>query len=297
MKFELKEVSGVTNAILALKFSKRNYNDTVDGYIRYLVYKFSNPNGFIYNRNNTTMTEEDNRQWGKLEEQLNVVSKWGAGVGFNSNIDAGHETILRFIDLTFVVTGLHRGAQDDLDSHAMRMNNRIVRSSSRLGVFGSDEMSDWYKTRIISFEDIMDVLDNKTFDFPEIYIDCDDNEYVKTSYGYIRKDLLEDKDTMRGLYRLSIPSDCIFTVSLHDFRHIYKRRNKWTHAAPELAEGIEQARKEVEEKLHILGMLVAHDYCDDGKMHHIMNISKHYTPNYPDAEDTEKEIVDNDKKY
>ena len=54
------------------------------------------------------------------------------------------------------------------------------------------------------------------------------------------------------------------------------RRNEFTHASPELAEGIEDLADQIEKALPILGDLVRNDYCDDGKLHHIMNICKHF---------------------
>ncbi len=51
----------------------------------------------------------------------------------------------RFLDFSFTVYNLHRAGQDDLDSHAKRMENRIIRSSTRLADFAAGEMSDYYK--------------------------------------------------------------------------------------------------------------------------------------------------------
>jgi len=168
------------------------------------------------------------------------------------------------------VTGLHRAGQDDLDSHSMRMNNRIVRSSSRLTTKGSTELSDWYKDKVIPFNAIV----NDGTVAPE-HITRDGCVFVKTSSGYVREDLLEDKDTLRGLYPLGMASDCIFKVTLHDMRHIYMRRNKYTHASPELQEGIEMLADQIEEALPCdLGKLIRNDYCHDGKLHHIMKIKK-----------------------
>ena len=59
-------------------------------------------------------------------------------------------------------------------------------------------------------------------------------------------------------------------------RHIYKRRNEYTHAAPELKMAIEQVADQIEDKLPVLGQLVRNEWCDDGKLHHVMKVSKHY---------------------
>ena len=65
--------------------------------------------------------------------------------------------MLRFIDISVTVEGLHRAGQDDWDSHAARFNNRIIRSSTRLASFGY-EMSEWYQDKIIPTDAALDLL-------------------------------------------------------------------------------------------------------------------------------------------
>ena len=52
-----------------------------------------------------------------------------------------HITVLRFIDISIMTEGLHRAGQDDVDAHARRFDNRIIRSSTRLSTFSDDEIS------------------------------------------------------------------------------------------------------------------------------------------------------------
>ena len=281
MKFTLMEVRGLADACLALKMSRRSYTQEYENKlrdaIRFCTYEKT---GFFYKE--ATMAKE-NGDYVWLVNELNKVAKWGAGVGMDTYIDAGHETILRFIDFSIHVEGLHRGAMDDFDAHAMRMNNRIVRSSTRgNGAYNANEMSDWYKDKIVT-AGYIDSVNGSAVDT----ITIDGEVYVNVGDGYIRKDLAQNGDAQRGLYRLSIPMDCICKINLHDMRHIYMRRNKYTHASPELAYGIEMLADQIEEALPCdLGKLVRYDYCDDWddfdtgangpKLCHIMDIKKTY---------------------
>lgn len=277
MKFTLMEVRGLADACLSLKMSRRSYTQEYENKlrdaIRFCTYEKT---GFFYKE--ATMAKE-NGDYVWLVNELNKVAKWGAGVGVDTSIDAGHETILRFIDFSIHVEGLHRGAMDDFDAHAMRMNNRIVRSSTRgNGAYNANEMSDWYKDKIVT-AGYIDSVNGSASDT----ITIDGEVYVNVGDGYIRKDLAQNGDAQRGLYRLSIPMDCICKINLHDMRHIYMRRNKYTHASPELAYGIEMLADQIEEALPChLGKLVRYDYCIDADgycdMHHIMDIEKVYVP-------------------
>lgn len=277
MKFTLMEVRGLADACLSLKMSRRSYTQEYENKlrdaIRFCTYEKT---GFFYKE--AAMAKE-NGDYVWLVNELNKVAKWGAGVGMDTYIDAGHETILRFIDFSIHVEGLHRGAMDDFDAHAMRMNNRIVRSSTRgNGAYNANEMSDWYKDKIVT-AGYIDSVNGSAADT----ITIDGEVYVNVGDGYIRKDLAQNGDAQRGLYRLSIPMDCICKINLHDMRHIYMRRNKYTHASPELAYGIEMLADQIEEALPCdLGKLVRYDYCIDTDgycdMHHIMDIKKMYMP-------------------
>lgn len=146
-----------------------------------------------------------------------------------------HITLLKFIDLSFTVEGLHRAGQDDWDSHAERFHNRIVRSSTRLADFGTGEMSDWYQGKILPLEDALQLLDN---DLPEEIVK-DGVTYVRAVNGYIRKGMENDKDVKRGLYMLSIPSNFIFKCDLANFAHVYKQRGAHGTANPEVKQAAE----------------------------------------------------------
>lgn len=294
MEFKLTEVTGLAQAMTSLKMSKRNYNYEDHMELIRFVNLMSDYRGFIQRAGHPQSSYD------KLIAEMNKLAKWGAGVGQDGAWkDDGHETLLRYIDLAFVTLGLHRGAQDDLDAHSMRFNNRVVRASTRLGNFSPGERSSWYENRIRSIEDMM--LATGLGTPPAEYTDENGVTWKYTSTGYVRADLIGttcEKDCKRGNYPLSIPGDAIWKINLFDLRHVYMRRNEYTHANPELRIGIEQLADQVEDALPgDLGKLVRYDYAlipdvdsngvltiptDPAKMSfnlvHVMDVRKVYFP-------------------
>ena len=218
MKVYLNEINGLWAAIDAMYFSKRTWTREAEVELKNMYW-------------------ENYGQWGKLirnditpefNKLMDNLFKWSTS----------HITLAKFLDFTFTVEGLHRGAQDDFDSHAKRLDNRIVRSSTRLSKFG-DEKSDWYKGRILSTDEAL-----KMVDIPKpAEIVVDGVTYVACTNGYVREDLKDDKDTLRGLYMLSIPSNFIFKCNGTEFAHIINERDKDSHAAPELRLMIEECKR------------------------------------------------------
>lgn len=181
----------------------------------------------------------------QFEEWMDKIIKWGVD-GFQdleSDICIqGHTTLLRFIDISITVEGLHRAGQDDLDSHAARMDNRIVRSSTRLATFSDGEKSEWYQNKILyPFEVIRDL----GIKLPNVFIDEDGDRYVKTDFGYIREDLENDKDVKRGLYPEAIPSNFTFKIQYPELCHIYQHRDELSGANPEVKKCVEQIAAEL----------------------------------------------------
>lgn len=224
MKVYLNSIQGIPDAITSMFMSKRTWtrdkeleirrvcNRVLDRTGRFQIGPFSkDPDVIQYN------------------EWLEKLCKWGRE----------HITMLKFIDLSFTVEGLHRGGQDDWDSHAKRFDNRIIRSSTRLAKF-SDEMSDYYKGKIVPTDEMAEFLG---IDLPDRVIAQDGQPYVKTVNGYVREDLKEDKDVLRGLYMLSIPSNFIYKVNLAEFAHVVKERNANGHANPEVKQLCEESVK------------------------------------------------------
>ena len=227
MNVYLNRVDGIDDAIISMFLSKRTLNREMELDIRKEVsshsrhfFKDDNPIGSLLE-----VSEE-------LDDWLKKLFKWGVR----------HYTMLRFIDLSFTVYGLHRGAQDDLDSHAMRMNNRIIRASTRLADFSRGEMSEYYVGKIIPTDIALAFLGITTPD----ELEYEGKTYVRAANGYVLKDMKDSKDVKRGLYMLSIPSNFIFKIQLTEFAHVFKERNIDSGANPELKDAVESMADQVD---------------------------------------------------
>ena len=284
----LVEITGVKAAFASLLMSKWSYTPEKYKEISDLVDIYTNPkNGFMnldINRKANTPEKFD-----EITGWLNKAAKWGLGYDemFDCWMDDGHETLLRFIDFTFFTESLHRGAQDDLDAHAVRFNNRIVRSSTRLAVKDGVEVSDWYKDKIIGFDEAfkriyenIDGISNMD-EFPESFIDKKGIMWFKKPGGYVIAGYQDNADACRGNYPLGLASNAIWKINFVDLMHVYMRRNKYTHASPELRDCIEQLADQVEENLPILGKLIRYRYArlPNGRkgLVHVMDIKKVYS--------------------
>lgn len=204
--------------------SKRSWTPEIDEDIRSTCDRLLNRRGFLQPKANL----EDSS---KYNDWVDKTAKWGWK----------HITLLRFIDFSFAVQGLHRGGQDDWDAHAQRFNNRIIRNSTRLARFGN-EKSNWYKDKIITTDEAAAFLEIM---MPET-IEVNNVTYVRTVNGYVREDFQNSNDTLRGLYMLSIPSDFIFKINLTEFGHVYKERNKNGSAHPEVKQCCEACADAIE---------------------------------------------------
>ena len=228
MEVYLNRIDGIDDAIISMFLSKRTLTRELEMEIRNEVIAASNltfndkPFGAL-----TGVISE------KLDSWLKTLSRWGVK----------HITMLRFVDLSFTVYGMHRGGQDDIDSHAMRMNNRIIRSSTRLADFHQGEMSEYYKDKIIPTDVALAYLGITT---PE-EIEHEGNTYVRAANGYILKGMENNKDAKRGLYMLSIPSNFIFKMQLTEFAHLYKERNMNGTANPEVKVAAEMMADSIDE--------------------------------------------------
>lgn len=218
MKVTVNSITGFEDAFATMYISKRSWNPEKDNQIRQITANYIDRNGKPYADAKEEVKEE-------FEKMLAMALRMGKK----------HITILRYIDISITVEGLHRGAQDDFDAHARRLDNRIIRSSTRLAEFG-EEMSDWYKDKIITTDKVCELKDIK---LPS-EIEKDGIKYVKAVNGYIREDLKDNKDVKRGLYMLSIPSNFITKCNLTEFSHIFKERNRDGGANPELKECVEE---------------------------------------------------------
>ena len=175
MNAYLNSISGIDDAIVSMYFSKRHMDRQTEYAIRDLCKRCLTRSGFIDGR----ASDEDKQLF---DEYMKKLCKFGKH----------HITLLRFVDMSFTVYGLHRAGQDDWDAHACRYNNRIIRESSRLADFKEGEKSDYYKDKILTTEEAMKELNIQT---PEFIIK-DDVKYVKAVNGYIREDLVDKNDNV-----------------------------------------------------------------------------------------------------
>lgn len=236
MKVYVNEITGIADAIVTMFMSKRSWTREKEMEIR-------NTCEAVLDRHGRILADADEEALDKYNSWLDSLIKWGWR----------HVTMLRFIDISVTVEGLHRAGQDDWDSHAARFNNRIIRSSTRLANFGY-EVSEWYQDKIIPTDTAFEYLG---IDTPDT-IEKDGVTYVKTINGYIREDLKNSADVKRGLYMLSIPSNFIFKVNLTEWAHVFKERNSEGTANPEvklcceaIADQIEQIQPKFNRELFL----------------------------------------------
>jgi hypothetical protein len=226
MKVYLNEITGIADAIVSMFMSKRTWTRELEIEIRETCRKVLGKNGQL---KSTELLSTKNID--KFNTWLNSLVKWGCH----------HITMLRFIDLSVTVEGLHRAGQDDWDAHAYRFNNRIIRNSTRLATF-EYEVSEWYQDKIIPTDIALIQLG---INIPNV-INKNGVTFVKTVNGYVREDLKDNKDVKRGLYMLSIPSNFIFKINLTEWGHVYKERNNSGNANPEVKLCCESIADQVE---------------------------------------------------
>lgn len=225
MNIYVNEITGIADAIVSMFMSKRSWTREKELEIRDVCDRVLSRQGKIKEDAN----EEDLEKYNKWIDSL---VKWGWR----------HITMLRFIDISVTVEGLHRAGQDDWDSHAARFNNRIIRSSTRLAEFGY-EMSGWYEDKIIPTDMALEYLG---INMPDS-VEKDGEKFVKTINGYIREDLQNNSDVKRGLYMLSIPSNFIFKINLTEWGHVFKERNSQGAANPEVKICCEEIANQITE--------------------------------------------------
>ena len=230
MKIYLNEMTGIADAIVSMFMSKRTWTKEKELHVRDICDCVLDKRGAL--RKCEVLSQ--NGHLDKLaifEDWIDILVKWGWK----------HTTMLRFIDMSITVDGLHRAGQDDWDAHAKRFNNRIIRTSTRLANFG-DEVSEWYSDKIVSTDTALKELG---IELPQT-VQIGANVYSKTVNGYIRDDYKDNPDAKRGLYMLSIPSNFIFKVDLAEWAHVYKERNISGSANPEVKQCCELIADQIE---------------------------------------------------
>ena len=220
MKIYLNRIDGWDDAIISMFLSKRTLTRELECEIRKEV-NLSTCNLFSPETPLGSLLFVSE----KMEDWLKKLFKWCPK----------HITMGRFIDFSFSVYGMHRAGQDDLDSHAKRMENRIIRSSTRLADFSQGEMSSFYEGKIIPTDIALAALGITAPD----ELEYNGQVYVKCVNGYVLKGMENNKDVKRGLYMLSIPSNFIFKMNLTEFAHMYKERNQNGTANQEVKDCVE----------------------------------------------------------
>ncbi len=221
MQAYLNRIDGIDDGIITMFLSKRSLTREKELHIRKKVIEHSiSPLAVFADQEENCM-----RPIGslisldpELQDWMEKLLKWGTE----------HITMLRFIDLSFSIYGMHRGGQDDTDAHGYRMQNRVIRNSTRLADFKNGEMSEFYQGKIVPTDIALAYLGIETPD----ELTVDGQVYVRATNGYILKGHENEKDYKRGLYMLSIPSDFVYRICLTEFAHVYKMR-RWEGTANE----------------------------------------------------------------
>lgn len=292
MEFKLFKLSGYEESIMSLRMSKGKFFSWEKALkIQQLVQAVTDHRGFVA----TPQIYQNNlRNIILAEEEINIDHKGGKGeISGNYQQDCDefkrlmaltlnnamgqhkHHTLMKYIDISFFTLGLHRGAQDDLDAHAIGFNNRITRFSTRLANISETVLSEWYQDKVIPFEHAREFVD---IELPE-RIETDIGNFEITPFGYIHEDFnrISDenglkKDVKRGLMGLGMESHAIWKTDLFNLRYIYKMRSKLTKANPELKIGMEQLADQIEKHLPIYGPYFRYEMTDTGDWEHMNKV-------------------------
>lgn len=268
MDVKILEIKGFQAAFTSMFMSKRTYNSelgedienvcnivlTKDGYVNkgvrerydyfcrlYPIFRKSTIADSIKQVNNSTIDQ-------KQKDEIMAYQKFNTWLNLLCKMGRRHITVLRFISFSCVVTGLHRGAQDDFDSHAKRLENKIIRNSTRLATFDNNEKSEYYQNKILLLDEVLDQLN---IEMPETIVK-NGKTYVRSTNGYIDENYKDDKDVKRGLYPLCIPSNFVFECNLTEWAHIVKERGLGSNAHEELQHMVENINTLLEDRYSIL---------------------------------------------
>lgn len=224
MKVTVNSITGFEDAFVAMYISKRSWTPELDADIRKTC-------KIVLDRNGRIDSSADKSSIDKFNNWLSILLRMGRK----------HITVLRYIEISMMTEGIHRAGQDDIDAHAKRFENKIIRSSTRLAEYGDCEISDWYKDKIIPTDKALSILG---IDIPKT-INYDGETYIKTTNGYIKEKYENNKDVKRGLYMLSIPSNFVSKINLCEWGHVFKERNQDGGANPEVKEWAESVMSQI----------------------------------------------------
>jgi hypothetical protein len=282
MEFKLFKVSGYEEAIMSLRMSKGKFyswETALD--VQRLVYALTDQQGFLAGEE-----EYDNKLQilaglpGKLTGNYEAdVAEFERLLGLTFNNAMGqfkHHTLMKYIDVSFFTEGLHRGAQDDLDAHAIAFNNRITRFSTRLAEIDDNQLSDWYQGKIIPLYEAIEYFEN--VELPK-KITSYGETFILTPFGYVLEKYAQvpaknglAKDVQRGGMLLGMESNAIWKTDLFNLRYVYKMRSKLTKANPELKVGMEQLADQIEKYIPVFGPYFRQELTDSGSWEHMNKV-------------------------
>lgn len=294
MEFKLYKAEGYETAIMALRMSKGKFSSWEKAQeIQDLVYAVTDSQGFLNYKTEHAMKADyildgrdikHNKVTGVYD--LDVAEfKRLLGLTFNNAMkDFNHHTLMRYIDLTFFTDGLHRGAQDDLDAHAMRFNNRITRFSTRLAEISENVLSEWYEDKVIPIYEAAQLWNEDEDDeqekihLPET-LETTKGTFKLTPFGYILERFAQvpaknglAKDVQRGGMFIGMASDAVWKISLDELRYVYYMRGKLTKANPELRLGLEQLADQIEASIPVFGPYFRMVYTDSKQWEHVNKV-------------------------
>lgn len=228
MKVYLNKITGIDDALVSLIISTGNWTREKEQEIRTICSRVLDSDGKLRKDDSDVKFSADLATY---NQKMETLLKWGKQ----------HITLLRFIDFDVTVDGLHRAGQDDWDAHAKRYDNRILRLSTRVKAMDT-KLSDFYVGKVIPTDDALNILD---IDVPESF-EHNGKTFVKCQNGYVDKKYEKTPDVLRGLYMLGLSSTFVFKVNLTEWAHVYKQRNEYGHANPE----VKQLCEEICNQLH-----------------------------------------------
>lgn len=223
---KVTSITGFYGAFVSMFMSKRTWTPELDKEIKEVCDSVLDNNGKLCEKQDS--------------ENLEKFNKW---LGMLLRMGKRHITVLRYLDITIMTEGLHRAGQDDIDAHARRFDNRIIRNSTRLAVYEEGEMSNFYKDKVLTDGQVCKILG---YELPN-EIEYEGKTYVKSTNGYVLKEYENNKDVKRGLYMLGIPSNFISKINLCEWGHVFKERCADGGANPEVKEWAEQVMKQITE--------------------------------------------------
>lgn len=280
MEFKLYKVSGYEEAINSLRMSTgKFYSWEKAQEIQDLVYVMTNRQGGLageieYHAKLDLIDVGHPKIVGDYDADKREFERL-LQLTFNNAMKVfKHHTLMKYIDVSFITEGLHRGAQDDLDAHAIGFNNRITRFSTRLAEIDSVQLSEWYQDKVIPFHEAHEMVARVTDG--EKVMPNSIGDFVYTPFGYVLEKFAQvpaknglAKDVQRGLMPLGMASNALWKTDLFNLRYIYKMRSKLTKANPELKLGMEQLADQIEKHIPVFGPYFRKEYTDSGQWEHM----------------------------